>query len=787
MIELELDGKKIVTEEDATILEVALKNDKYIPHFCYHKKLSIAANCRMCLVEVEKIPKPVPSCATPVTEGMKIHTCSKLAVEAQKGVMEFLLINHPLDCPICDQGGECQLQDLAVGYGASASNFNEEKRAVANKDLGSLVTTEMTRCIHCTRCVRFTTEVAGYQELGMGFRNNHAEIMPFIGKTVDSELSGNIIDICPVGALTSKPFRFQARSWELSRRKSISPHDGMGSNIIAQVDKYHKVVRVLPLENTDLNECWLSDRDRFSYEGLYHEDRLTSPMIKQDGKWININWDVAIEYVAKSINSIKSEHGANAIGVLASPSSTTEELYLLQKLMRLIEVNNLDYRLGYSDFSVDGAQHGASFLGCRVSEINESQSILVIGSLLREEQPLLAYRVRQAVKNGAQLNVINVSKEDLLCEMNHQVVLDHREIAYFLAQLVKYTSQIENNNNFDLSAVEVSKEAEELAIAIQQKPTLILLGEIAKSLPNYTEVLLLVNQLIKNIQGKLGILSSHANETGAQLVGFVPYAKTWNNPLVKTGLNVQQMLKSPRKAYMLFNTELERDSYDSQLTLESLKEAETVIVMSAFVNDKMREYADVLLPIAPFTETSGSFVNMEGVWQKFNGVTKPLADTKPGWKVLRVLANVLEVKGFEYENIEDVRAELSILDNPHEMLDNGLSGVHHLKINKPDLSGLVRCGIFGIYACDSITRRAVSLQQTKIANIASLRINSELARELGVLDKKEIMVKQNNIASEFPLVIDDSLPVSSVFLAMDSNTVGFAGRFSSITIEAATT
>jgi NADH-quinone oxidoreductase subunit G len=388
MIELELDGKHVSAESGASILEVAIKEGKYIPHFCYHKKLSIAANCRMCLVEVEKSAKPLPACSTPVTEGMKIHTCSKLAVEAQKGVMEFLLINHPLDCPICDQGGECQLQDLAVGYGRSHSRFEEEKRAVTNKDLGPLVSTQMTRCIHCSRCVRFTDEIAGYQELGMSYRNNHVEVMPFIGKTVDSELSGNIIDICPVGALTSKPFRHSARTWELSRRKSISAHDSLGSNLVVQVDKYHKVVRVLPHENEELNECWISDRDRFSYEGLYHQDRVTKPMIKQNNEWLEVGWETAIDYVAKSINGIKIDHGADQIGVIASPTSTVEELYLLQKLMRKLEIYNLDSRLTQNDFALDGKQSGVSFLGSDLNDFLNSKSVLVVGSIIRSEQPL---------------------------------------------------------------------------------------------------------------------------------------------------------------------------------------------------------------------------------------------------------------------------------------------------------------------------------------------------------------------------------------------------------------
>src|SRR6185437_12763922 len=599
MIEFELDGKQVSAPAGSNILEVALKEGRYIPHFCYHKKLSIAANCRMCLVEVEKAPKPLPACATPITEGMKIQTCSKLAAEAQKGVMEFLLINHPLDCPICDQGGECQLQDLAVGYGRSEARFEEEKRAVSNKDLGSLVSTEMTRCIHCSRCIRFTDEIAGFQELGMSYRNNHVEVMPFIGKTVNSELSGNIIDICPVGALTSKPFRNQYRSWELSRRKSIAPHDGLGSNIIVQVDKYHKVVRVLPLENEEINECWLSDRDRFSYEGLYHEERNTTPMIKQDGKWINTDWETAILYAAKSINGVKQDHGSDAIGVLASSISTTEELYLLQKLMRGIGVNNIDSRLAGSDFSLDGKISGTPSLGAKITDFIASKSMLLIGSVLREEQPLIASKIRTAVKKGTELNVINVLKDDLLCDVKNQLMVDPREVVYTLAQVAKAAGV--NLPNLDLRAVDISVEATNIAESLSNGNGYIVLGNVAKSLPDYSKVLVLAEAIAKKVNARFGQFAGLANEVGADLVGFVPYKGEFNLKVEKQGLNAMQMLQNPRRAYVLLNTELEYVAYNSAQALSALKQADTVVVLSPFISEEMKNYADVILPITPFT------------------------------------------------------------------------------------------------------------------------------------------------------------------------------------------
>ena len=769
-MELELDGKKVDAAPGSTILEVALKEGKYIPHFCYHKKLSIAANCRMCLVEVEKAPKPLPACATPITEGMKIHTTSKMAIEAQNGVMEFLLINHPLDCPICDQGGECQLQDLAVGYGRSATRFKEEKRSVTNKELGPLVTTEMTRCIHCSRCVRFTDEIAGYQELGMSYRNNHVEVMPFIGKTVNSELSGNIIDICPVGALTSKPFRNQYRSWELSRRKSIAPHDGLGSNIIAQVDKYHKVVRVLPLENDNVNECWLSDRDRFSYEGLYHEERITEPMIKQEGKWIEVDWETAVNYCSKSLKGVINDHGTAAVGALSSPSSTTEELYLLQKLLRSLGVNNIDSRLSQCDFSMDGKEVGTKYLGTSMDDLTSSKSIFLVGSVLREEQPLLAHRIRNAVKHGATLNYLNVINEDLLCKVENQIIRDPREIAYFLAEVLKATGY----NDLDLDNVEVSNEAK--AVAHSLKGGYIVLGEVAKSLPNYSEILVLANHLIKHLDAKLGVLSGRANEVGAGLVGFLPTHGVFGES-VNNGLNVTQMLNSSLKAYVLLNTELEQDVYNADLALKALKNSDSVIVMSAYINEKMKDYADVILPITPFTETAGSYVNMYGTWQKFNGVTKPLGDAKPGWKVIRVLANQLGVGGFDYNNIEEVRAELTNLDDSAGLLSNEVTVT--VKINKPSLDGLVRFGIQGIYNTDSIIRRSHSLQDTYHAKLPVFSVNQKLVDKLGLSDS--VYATQNGTDSKFNLAISNDLPETVVLLA--TTVSGFAGRYDAIEIK----
>lgn len=782
MIEFELDGKTVKGEPGSTVLEVALEEGKYIPHFCYHKKLSIAANCRMCLVEVEKARGPVPACATPITEGMKVHTCSKLAVEAQQGVMEFLLINHPLDCPICDQGGECQLQDLAVGYGRGQSRFEEEKRAVVDKDLGPLVKTTMTRCIHCSRCVRFTDEIAGFQELGMSYRNNHVEVMPFIGQTVDSEISGNIIDICPVGALTSKPFRDSARSWELSRRKSVSPHDSLGSNIQVHIDKYHRVVRVLPLDNENINECWISDRDRFSYEGLYHQDRITDPMIKQDGKWIKVDWETAVDYAAKSINGVKMDHGNDAIGVMASAVSTTEELYLLQKAMRAIGVGNIDYRLEQQDFSNDNKQIGTSYLGSSINEFVNNKSILVVGSTLREEQPILATRLRQAVKqNDLQLHVINVLKEKLQTKVATQLVVDPREFEYVLSQILKAACSLTGKSSkVDVSAVVADESTTNIAKSLVENNGHVVLGRVAKGLANFNTLRIITNEIALITGGKSGVLHALANEVGAGIVGFTPYRKAFDSNNVN-GMNVEQMLDNPLKCYVLLNTELECDAYSSQKAIKALMNAATVVVMSAYVNEDMLEYSDVILPITPFTETAGSYVNLEGTWQKFNGVTKPLGDSKPAWKIIRVIANRLGLDGFEQNNIDDVRNEINALTDSSKFLNNEIS-FDDLNIIKPNLDGTVRFGIYPIYQGDSIVRRATSLQNTKLAKLPVLTVNSKLANISGINCGDNVLVKQSHAQKKLAINICDAVADNVVLLARNASTTEFAGNFDKIEI-----
>ena len=703
MIEIELDGKKVDIVEGSMIMHAADKAGTYIPHFCYHKKLSIAANCRMCLVDVEKMPKPMPACATPVTQGMIVRTKSAKAITAQKSVMEFLLINHPLDCPICDQGGECQLQDLAVGYGGSTSRYEEEKRVVAVKDVGPLVSMqEMSRCIHCTRCIRFGQEIAGVMELGMSHRGEHAEIETFLGQSIDSELSGNMIDICPVGALTSKPFRYSARTWELSRRKSVSPHDSTGSNLIVQV-KNNKVMRVVPLENEAINECWIADRDRFSYEALNSDERLTSPMIKQGGEWCAVDWQTALEYVANGLKQIKSDHGAEAIGTLASAHSTLEELFLAGELMRGLGSQNIDYRLRNAEFPLF---EGARYLGTSIASLSDLQSALIVGSNLRKEHPLFAQRIRQAARKGCVVSVINAGTNDWAMPIAHTVSVAAAQWLEALASVAASVAAAKGVDQFVAGKSSASSDAISRSLLSGERKA-ILLGNSAAHHDKASSLLAIANWIALQTGASVGYLTEAANTVGAQIVGAMPG---------KNGLNAGQMLGGALKAVLLLNNEPEFDSILGAQAKASLMSAQMVVTMSPFKANMA--FSDVLLPIAPFTETSGTFVNAEGRAQSFHAVVKPLGETRPAWKVLRVLANVLDLPGFEFESTADVLKEIAV-----DQSADAYSVNPALLINKTaamvDLSpSKVEPTVARIYSLDGTVRRASSLQLTADAKSA---------------------------------------------------------------------
>ncbi|MGF6758325.1 NADH-quinone oxidoreductase subunit NuoG [Paraburkholderia sp. GAS42] len=748
MVELEIDGKKVEVPEGSMVIQAAHKVDTYIPHFCYHKKLSIAANCRMCLVDVEKMPKAVPACATPVSAGMIVHTKSDKAVKAQQSVMEFLLINHPLDCPICDQGGECQLQDLAVGYGKSSSRYSEEKRVVFHKNVGPLISMEeMTRCIHCTRCVRFGQEVAGVMELGMLGRGEHSEITSFVGKTVDSELSGNMIDLCPVGALTSKPFRYSARTWELSRRKSVSPHDSVGANLVVQV-KNNRVMRALPFENESINECWISDKDRFSYEALNSAERLTQPMLKQDGRWIETDWQTALEYVVKGLNGIKGDHGANALAALASPHSTVEELFLLKKLAQAVGTPNVDFRLRQSDFSAP--VNGTPWLGTAIADLSNIDAALIVGSTLRRDHPLLAARLRQAAKGGAKLTFVQATADDALIPQAKRVVAAPSAWLDELAGIAASVAELRGETLPEaLAGVEASDAAKQAAASLAGGSTrVVLLGNGAVQHPQFAQIHAAAQWIADATGATLGFLTEAANTVGAHLVGAVPDAG---------GLNAREVFEQPRKGYVLLNLEPEFDTANPAQALAALKQAEMVVVMSSFVTGT--DYADVLLPIAPFTETAGTFVNAEGTVQTFNGVVRPLGETRPAWKVLRVLGSILGMPGFEFDTAEEVRtAALGDGDLTSRLSNKAGVAVARGNAAKAAEGKFERIADVPIYHADPLVRRAESLHLTAAARAAnSVGLPAALFDKLGLKDGDAIRVRQGELSVQLPAVRDANL------------------------------
>ena len=700
MVEIELDGKKVEVLEGSMVMHAAEKAGTYIPHFCYHKKLSIAANCRMCLVDIEKAPKAMPACATPVTQGMVVRTKSDKAVKAQQSVMEFLLINHPLDCPICDQGGECQLQDLAVGYGDSSSRYQEEKRVVAIKDVGPLISMrEMSRCIHCTRCVRFGQEVAGVMELGMSHRGEHSEIETFVGETVDSELSGNMIDICPVGALTSKPFRYSARTWELSRRKSISPHDSTGANLVVQV-KNNQVMRVVPLENEAVNECWIADRDRFSYEALNGPERLTAPMIKQGGQWNTVDWQTAMEYVATGLKSIIADNGARSVGALLSPHSTLEELHLATQLMRALGSDNIDHRLRHAEFST---APGVRYLGMPIADLSRLDRALVVGSNLRKDHPLFAQRIRQSVRNGCQLNAIVDASPQWAMPVANAYVASPTD---WVAHLSNVAFALANESGVACPfGGAPDMQAKAIALSLRGGHTkAVLLGNAAAHHPRASALLAVANWIAEQTGAAVGYLSEAANTVGAQLVGALPQTD---------GTHAAAMLAGGLKAVFLMQVEPGQDTAGGASASAQIAKAQMVVSLSPFKANL--DCADVLLPIAPFTETPGTFVNAEGRIQSFHAVVRPLGDTRPAWKVWRVLGNMLGLSGFEFDSAQDVLKSIFPAGGIPATVD--ASRLNNTAPAHPDFStSTVAPCVAPIYGLDALVRRASSLQMTADAH-----------------------------------------------------------------------
>ncbi len=736
MVELTIDGKPVAVPEGSMVMHAASELGLYVPHFCYHKKLSIAANCRMCLVEVEKAPKALPACATPVTQGMVVHTCSAKAVAAQKSVMEFLLINHPLDCPICDQGGECQLQDLAVGYGSSESRYHEEKRVVFHKDVGPLVSAEeMTRCIHCTRCVRFGQEVAGVMELGMLNRGEHSEIQTFVGNAIESELSGNMIDLCPVGALTSKPFRYTARTWELARRRSISAHDSVGANLVVQV-KNDRVMRVVPFESEDINECWISDKDRWSYEGLNVQDRLQTPMIKgDDGVWREASWNEALTAAAQVLERINQTHGDGQIGALATEYSTVEELALLARLTRGLGSQHIDFRLRQTDAGFEHSLQGFPWLGMPIAELNTLDRVLVIGSVLRKDHPLFAQRLRQAAKHGTQIVIIDTTGEDPLIPTAKRITVAPDQLLNFVAQVAAAGNAAEQgaqqavqpSGSQDLTAADIA------AILAGGSNCAVFLGNMAVASPQATQLAVQAQAIAQQANGTLGFLTAGANTVGGYLAGAVA---------TEDGMNVAKMMQNPLKAYLVLHAEPALDMDDGDKAEKMLAGAFSIALTS--YKSAAENWARIMLPVAPFTETSGTFVNAEGRAQSFKGVVAGLGHSRPAWKVLRVLGNILKLADFEDETSESVRDSV-LLNGFTAKLSNRVTATASVPAATPVADGaLQRVADLPIYRTDAIVRRAESLQLAPASAAPVASLNATTLARLGIQSGDTVRVRGSN-------------------------------------------
>ncbi|MGS1006897.1 NADH-quinone oxidoreductase subunit NuoG [Achromobacter anxifer] len=775
MVELTVDGNKVEVPEGSMVMHAAQKVGLYVPHFCYHKKLSIAANCRMCLVEVEKAPKALPACATPVTNGMVVHTCSEKAIAAQKSVMEFLLINHPLDCPICDQGGECQLQDLAVGYGGSSSRYQEEKRVVFHKDLGPLVSAEeMSRCIHCTRCVRFGQEIAGVMELGMLGRGEHSEITTFVGRSIESELSGNMIDICPVGALTSKPFRYSARTWELARRRSVSPHDSLGANLVVQV-KGDRVMRVVPFEDEAVNECWISDRDRFSYEGLNSEDRLSAPMIKgTDGKWQEASWSDALAAVAQGLSRVRDSFGAGQIGALASEYATTEEYALLGRLVRALGSENIDFRLRQTDAAFDAALTGAPWLGMPIAELDNLDRVLVVGSFLRKDHPLMAQRLRQAAKRGTQILMVDSAADEPLMPVAARITVSPSELARALAEVAVALAQAkEQAVPAEFASVVPGENAKLIAASLASGAnTAVLMGNLAVASAQASTLAANGRAVAELACGKFGFLTSGGNTVGGYLAGAIPG---------KGGKNAAAMLAEPLKAYVVLHAEPLLDADNGQQAIAALRGAQFAVALTPY-RSAAAEWADVMLPVSPFTETSGTYVNAQGLAQSFKGTVTPFGQTRPGWKVLRVLGNVLHLAGFDDETSESVR---------DAALAGGIEGRLSNEIKAPlglgqAANGLERVADVPIYRTDAMVRRSEPLQAAPASKKPAAAMNGRTLTSLGLTAGVKVRVSSGQGAVELETVQDDAVADRAVRIsAAFENTAALGGAFGQISVERA--
>ena len=762
-ISIEVDGQALAARKGQMLMEVTDEAGIYIPRFCYHKKLSVAANCRMCLVEVEKAPKAMPACATPVQDGMRVMTQSDKAKLAQRATMEFLLINHPLDCPICDQGGECELQDLALGFGGDISQYQERKRIIRDENLGPLIATDMTRCIHCTRCVRFGEEVAGYRELGAVGRGEHMQIGTYVGKTVEHELSGNVIDLCPVGALTAKPSRYTARPWELQSYPAVSPHDAVGANLYAHV-RGGRLMRVVPRDNEAVNETWIADRDRFSYRGLYSEDRLTTPMLWRDGDWEETDWETALEAAIEILNRVPAQE----LGILASPHATVEELYLLRRLADGIGCPNIDHRLRQADFADQARDPVFPWLGQSLADLEGLGAAVVVGSNLRKELPLVHHRLRKAAHAGARISVINPADFNFRMPLAEQVV--ERDL---VGQLAALAAAVAQSTAVDMPAslatvmqgAAPSDAHRRMAADLGgQGARTLLLGQIAEDHPHFSVCRALAGYIAEASGARLGYLPAGANAVGAWLAGAVPHRGFGGRPLEAAGRHAGEMLAQPMGGYLLFGVEPELDAYIGARALSAIEGAQGVLAITPYFSPAIQQYAHVVLPVGAFTETSGTYVNVEGRWQSFAGSSAPLGESRPAWKVLRVMGNLLNLAGFEYVSSEDVLSEARAVIG-EAAGDNRLALSGELEPPAP-LPRWWRLGEVPIYAGDPLVRRSAPLQATPDAKRArKVYLHPSDAEALGVMDADQVTVKQGEGRATLALALDPGLARGCVRLA----------------------
>jgi NADH-quinone oxidoreductase subunit G len=807
MVTITVDGQEMQAPKGAMLIEVTDAKNIRVPRFCYHKKLAVAANCRMCLVEVEKAPKPLPACATPVMDGMVVRTQSQIAKDAQKSVMEFLLINHPLDCPICDQGGECELQDVAMAYGQDVSQFVESKHVAFDKNIGPLIATELTRCIHCTRCVRFGREIAGLRELGMTGRGENSLITTFIDESVNSEMSGNAIDVCPVGALTAKPSRFKGRAWEMVQHKTIAPHDCIGSNVYVHTLR-DEIVRVVPRENEAINEVWISDRDRFSYEGIDSADRLTTPMIKRDGQWQAANWDEALQLVAdkfKAVAELKAEQavGADAeqdadsaepvnaeMAALVSANSTLEEQYLAQKLLRGLGSGNIDFRLRQSDFSDQDAAPVMPWLGQDIEQLEKLNAALLIGSNVRKEQPIANLRLRKAaVNNNAQISFLNPRKYDFNFPVVNNISVAQQNMVAELAAIAAASYQLSGNPvPKNLSAVISKAEVNDSHKAIAQQlndaaAATVLLGNIAGMHPQFSALRVLAEAIAKESSSSFGYLTDGCNAAGAWLAGAVPHrGVAGTSDDVITGKNIAELSAEKLAACLLLNVEPDTDALNAKALLSMLERTDFVVSVSAYNSASVKNVADVLLPAASFMETSGTYVNAEGFWQGFNAVLEAKGGARPAWKILRVLGNLTGLDGFDYISSEDVKKEVRSVCEAIE-LSNAIEAPGSVEAGAPSAQ-MYRCCDVPMYATDAIVRRSDSLQKTLDGQRLCVRLNTAEANRLGVAAASAVTVKQGEDFATLSLVIDDTIPDACAWIpsAVEGNEI-LGAAFQEVSVE----